>query len=198
MERALVINDATTSNIYAIATEKDGSIRVFGADEAAKEWADWADAKLQGRGKLEDLIKFLDNSFKLEGPKPLTRPVRAQIAQHMAKFGEQAQNEIAMGRTEQPEKKTAFTTFSFLPPVADPGGAISRTTKVSSKTALINYKALAFRHEQSLASLGFEVKKHEPFLTRILQEETAVGVARQVRDEAEKSQTASDATADGV
>jgi len=159
MERALVINDATTSNIYAIATEKDGSIRVFGADEAAKEWADWADAKLQGRGKLEDLIKFLDNSFKLEGPKPLTRPVRAQIAQQMAKFGEQAQNEIAMGRTEQPEKKTAFTTFSFLPPVADPGGAISRTTKVSSKTALINYKALAFRHEQSLASLGFEVKK---------------------------------------
>jgi hypothetical protein len=159
MERALVINDATTSNIYAIATEKDGSIRVFGADDAAKEWADWADAKLQGRGKLEDLIKFLDNSFKLEGPKPLTRPVRAQIAQHMAKFGEQAQNEIAMGRTEQPEKKTAFTTFSFMSPVADPGAAISRTTKVSSKAALINYKALAFRHEQSLASLGFEVKR---------------------------------------
>lgn len=159
MERALVINDATTSNIYAIATEKDGSIRVFGADEAAKEWADWADAKLQGRGKLEDLIKFLDNSFKLEGPKPLTRPVRAQIAQHMAKFGEQAQNEIAMGRTEQPEKKTAFNTFSFMSPVADPGAAISRTTKVSSKAALINYKALAFRHEQSLASLGFEVKR---------------------------------------
>jgi len=42
------------------------------------------------------------------------------------------------------------------------------------------------------------LKGHEPFLTRILQEETAVGVARQARDEAEKSQTASDATADGV
>jgi hypothetical protein len=42
------------------------------------------------------------------------------------------------------------------------------------------------------------LKGHEPFLTRILQEETAVGVARQARDEAEKSQIASDATVDGV
>lgn len=159
MERALVISDATTSNAYAIATEKDGSIRIFGADEAAQEWAEWADAKLQGRGKLEDVVKFLDNSFKIEGPQPLTRPLRAQIAQHMSKFSEQAQNEIAVGQTDKPEKKSAYNTFSFLPPVANPGAALNRATNAKSKMALLNYKGLSFRYEQSLATMGYDIKK---------------------------------------
>lgn len=160
MERALVINDATSSDIYAIATEIDKSIRIIGVNEAAKEWADWADAKLQGRGKLEDILKFLDTSFSVDGPKPLTRPLRAQIAQHMSKFGQQEQTEIANGEISKTTEKSVFSSFSNGPAIKAKNANIQirRASTETNKRALLNYKGLAFRNDQTFSSMGFEVK----------------------------------------
>ena len=158
MEQALLINDSVSNDVYAIATEKDGSIRLFGASEAAQEWAEWADSKLQGRGKLADVIPLLDLSFSVDGPKPMTRPMRAQIAQHVSKFGQSAQNEIVRGRSEGAEEKSAFMDFSSLPPVADAGAPINRTRSVKSKKALLDYKAKAFRNDQALSSMAYDIK----------------------------------------
>lgn len=158
MEQALVISSSTRSDIYAIATEKDGSIRIFGSSDAAQEWVDWANAKMQGRGKLEDLLKFLDVSFTVDGPKPLTRPVRAQIAQSMQKFDQGPQEEISVGRSKN-EKSAFSTVFAFGSPVANPDAPISRALSHSAKKSLLDYKGLAFRNEQRLASMGFDIKK---------------------------------------
>lgn len=158
MEQALLINDSGSNDVYAIATEKDGSIRIFGASEAAQEWAEWADSKLQGRGKLADVIPLLDVSFSIDGPKPMTRPMRAQIAQHISKFGESAQNEIVSGRSEKTEKKSAFMDFSSLPTFANAGAPINRTKSAKSKKALVDYKAKAFRHDQALSSMAHDIK----------------------------------------
>lgn len=158
MEQALVISDSSSSDIYAIATEKDGSIRIFGSSDSAKEWAEWANARVQGRGKLTDLLKFLDVSFTVDGPKPLTRPVRAQIAQSMQKFGEEPQKEILVGRSEN-EKSAFSTVLAFLPPVANPDIPLSRALSASAKKSLLDYKGLAFRNEQMLMSMGFDIKK---------------------------------------
>jgi hypothetical protein len=158
MEQALLVNDSETNEIYAIATEKDGSIRIFGATEAAQEWAEWVDSRLQGRGKLADVIPFLDTPFAVDGPKPLTRPIRAQIAQQISKFSQQTQNELLVGRSGTGEEKSAFKAFSSIPSTSNPNGSLSRTQSVKSKKALLDYKAKAFRHEQTLSSFGYEVK----------------------------------------
>lgn len=159
MEQALIINDASNDNLYAIATEKNGSIRIFGTTEAAKEWAAWADSKLQGRGKLQEILKFLDVSFIVEGPKPLTRELRAQIAQNSGRLDQNAQQELATSRTEKPSEKSALINILSSSSTTNADGRIGRAPNQRAKKALINYKALAFRHDLAHATFGYDIKK---------------------------------------
>lgn len=159
MERALIIKDSVSSNVYAIATEKNGSIRIFGTTDPAKEWAEWADAKLQGRGKLQDILKFLDVSFMVDGPKPLDRQLRAQIAQNAGGLNEDVRSELESGRTEKPNEKSALINILSASSSSGPDGRIGRASNPRAKKSLIDYKALAFRNEQSLATFGYDIKK---------------------------------------
>lgn len=160
MERVIVITDTTTNSIYAIATEKGGSVRIFGSNPVANQWAEWADAKLQGRGKLEDVDKFLDNSFAVEGPKPITRQLRAQIADSMAKFSESARSEISNESEKAPEEKSALlSVIHEIASAPNPDAPLHHAKDAASKRALINYKGLAFLNDRSLATMGYDIKK---------------------------------------
>jgi hypothetical protein len=96
------------------------------------------------------------------------------------------------------KRKQRLRPFLFCHLLLTPEAQSAGQQKFPAKLRLSTTRRLLFGMNSHWPHWVLRLKKHEPFLTRILREETAVGVARQARDEAEKSQTASDATADGV
>lgn len=145
MEQVLVVTDTTSGDAFAIITEKNGSLRFFGMSDAGKEWTLWLDAATNGRGRLDEIVKKLSIGLSVDGPKPMTRKVRSELAENLPKVSESDHQELTTGRVESKSLE---------------GGLKQSRKGLSSKqwNSLINYKALAFVSDQNLSSITYDLK----------------------------------------
>lgn len=145
MEQVLVVTDTTSGEAFAIITEKNGSLRFFGMSDAGKEWTLWLDASTNGRGRLDEIVKKLSIGLSVDGPKPMTRKVRSELAENLPKVSESDHQELTTGRVESKSLE----------------GGLKQSRKGLSFeqwNALINYKALAFINDQNLSSITYDLK----------------------------------------
>lgn len=145
MEQVLVVTDTTSGEAFAIITEKNGSLRFFGMNDAGKEWTLWLDASTNGRGRLDEIVKKLSIGLSVDGPKPMTRKVRSELAENLPKVSESDHQELTTGRVESKSLE----------------GGLKQSRKGLSFeqwNALINYKALAFINDQNLSSITYDLK----------------------------------------
>jgi hypothetical protein len=145
MEQVLVVTDTTSGDAFAIITEKNGSLRFFGMTEPGKEWTLWLEAATNGRGRLEEIVKKLSVGLSANGPKPMTRKVRSELAENLPKVSESDHQELTTGRVESKSLE---------------GGVKQSRRGLSHKqwNALVNYKALSFINDQNLSSITYDLK----------------------------------------
>jgi hypothetical protein len=145
MERVLVITDSTSSDQFAVVTEKNGSLRFFGISEAGKEWSQWINASTNGRGRLDDIVKKLTLGLMAEGPKPMTRKVRSELAENLPKVSESTHEELTTGRVESKSLESHR--------------AVSRSGLSQKQwNARINYKALSFTNDRNFSTISYDLK----------------------------------------
>ena len=108
MEQVLVVTDTTSGDAFAIITEKNGSLRFFGMSEPGKEWVLWLDAATSGRGRLDGIVKKLSIGLSADGPKPMTRKVRSELAEKLPKASESDRQELTTGRVESKSIEGSF------------------------------------------------------------------------------------------
>jgi hypothetical protein len=145
MEQVLVVTDSTSGDAFAIVTEKNGSLRFFGISEPGKEWTNWLDAQTNGRGTLDKIVKKLSIGLSVDGPKPMNRKVRLQLAETLPTVSESMHQELTTGRVDSKSLQGGF--------------AQSRTGASQKQWNLqFNYKALAFINDQNFSSISFDLK----------------------------------------
>lgn len=163
MEKIMIITDPATEETFAIATEEDGSLRLFGVDEAGKDWADWVDQQTKGRGTLDSIIRTVGYAMRIDGPKPLTRQLRASLSDVLPKVREDVRLELVEGRVQASQEKSLPIAPSTTYLADDLVKSISRQPISASGRAnhqnVVNYKAKAFFVDTYHASIAFEVKK---------------------------------------
>lgn len=163
MEKIMIITDATTDKTFAVATEEDGSLRIFGVDEAGKDWADWVDQRTKGRGTLESILPTVGYAMRIDGPKPLTRQLRARLSELLPKVREDVRLELVQGRVKMTEEKSLPISPSARYLADDLVKSLSRQPIATSGRAnhqnVINFKAKAFFIDTYHASIAYEVKR---------------------------------------
>ena len=153
MEQVLVINDSANGELFAIVTEKNGSLRSYGANKPGKQWAAWLDQTQRGRGRLDAIAKRLPLGLSTEGPRTMTRKVRAELSAVLPKITENAREEIATGRVES---KSLIIQLGQKPPASR---TVIRRNNQKDWNAQVNYKALAFINDANLAGITYEIKR---------------------------------------
>ena len=162
MEKILIVTDATTDETFAVATEEDGSLRVFGVDEAGKDWADWIDQQTKGRGTLDSIIPSLGYAMRIDGPKPLTRSLRASLSDLLPKLKDNVRLELTEGRVKATQEKSAVQGIGKKLIAAHAVKSLSKkpisTCDGNNRQNLINYKAKAFFIDRTHATMAYEIK----------------------------------------
>jgi hypothetical protein len=162
MEQIMIITDAATDKTFAVATEEDGSLRLFGVDSAGQEWAEWVDQETKGRGTLNSIIPTLGYAMRIEGPKPLTRQLRSRLADLLPKVRDDVRLELVEGRVKASGKKTAEISPSAKYLHRDLVKSIAANrisaTGFHNRQNVINYKAKAFFIDRYHASMAYEIK----------------------------------------
>ena len=153
MEKVIVIKDSSNGELFAIVTEKNGSLRAYGSSKPGKAWAQWLDATHGGRGQLDSIVRTLPLGLSTEGPRTMTRKVRSELTAILPKITESVREEIATGRVES---KSLIITLGQKPPASRT--KIQRGNQ-KNWNAQVNYKALAFASDANLASIAFEIKR---------------------------------------
>lgn len=162
MEKILIITDATTEDVFAVVTEEGGSLRAFGVDAAGQDWADWVDQQTKGRGTLESIIPTLGYAMRVEGPKPLTRQMRANLSDLLPKLRDDVKLELTQGRVKISAEKSA----QYAPVqktrtsvgVKSVAGRLISSLGEDNRQNLVNYKARAFFIDRYHASMAYEIK----------------------------------------
>ena len=157
MEQVLVIKDGGNGELFAVVTEKNGSLHAFGSNRPGKEWAKWVDMTYSGRGKLDRIANRLPLGLTTEGPRSMTRKVRSELSSVLPLISENAREEIATGRVES---KSLIITLGQKPPASR---TKIRRENQKDWNAQVNYKALAFENDAALASISFEIKRARAF-----------------------------------
>jgi hypothetical protein len=147
MERAIIITDGISGQLFAIVTEKARILSFFGTEGAGEEWAKFSLSDTKGSGKLETLTSSLDYGLIVEGPKSLTRQVRAKITELIA---------VAPEEQEEPDELLSAT------PVIASSDTPLITQNAKSWKSHLNYKALAWDTDVNVASFGYELKVRKP------------------------------------
>ena len=145
MEQVLVVTDTTSGDAFAIITEKNGSLRFFGMTDPGKEWALWLEAATNGRGRLDEIVKRLSVGLSADGPKPMTRKVRSELAENLPKVSESDHQELTTGRVESKSLEQGIKQSR-------------RGLSHKQWNALINFKALSFVNDQNLSSITYDLK----------------------------------------
>lgn len=153
MEEVIVIKDSSNGELFAIVTEKNGSLRAYGSSKPGKAWAQWLDATHGGRGQLDPIVRTLPLGLSTEGPRTMTRKVRSELTAILPKITESVREEISTGRVES---KSLIITLGQKPPASRT--KIQRGNQ-KNWNAQVNYKALAFASDANLASIAFEIKR---------------------------------------
>lgn len=159
----MIITDATTEKVFAVATEEDGSLRIFGVDDAGKDWADWVDQKTKGRGTLQSILPTVGYAMRIEGPKPLTRQLRASLSELLPKVREDVRLELVEGRVKMTQEKSLPISPSARYLADDLVKSLSRQPIAATGRAnhqnVVNFKAKAFFIDTYHASIAYEVKR---------------------------------------
>lgn len=149
MERVIVITDSLSRELYAMVVEKARVLTFTGISAPGKQWAQMRSRSFQGRGSLDQVLEGLDYNFFVEGPKAMTRQLRAQLlqsTQSVPDVGEEQEIEPM----EEVESKGFGTDF-----------LLSHSDSNSWRSQL-NYKALAWQNDTYVSTIGFEFKIRKP------------------------------------
>jgi hypothetical protein len=144
MERVIVLNDTLTGSLFAIVTEKARALNFVSAGPEGNEWSRWAERQTSNRGRLEDVIALLDYGITVDGPKRMTRGVRAQLSEYAPKVEAEEAEEIVAGELVGKAVSSGDVLVAFSP---------------EAWRSHLNFKALMASSEQTFSAVAYEVKR---------------------------------------
>lgn len=147
MKNYAILRDAVEEKVFGLVIEKDGGFRFYGADDRAKEWANWANST-----SLKSLQEALPVGVIATDKRPLVNDTELFIESLI----ESASNAGEIKKPTFSYKSSYVTRANSSTPSARDFQL--RSFNIDARQNAINFKVYAFKNDQKSSSLMAKIR----------------------------------------